>query len=385
MKCAREYCNKLVKEYGGKYCSKECFHRSLREGKSIQRKRITVECASCGKPIEKRPCEVKENNFCDNKCRGQWLSKNNVGENNPGWSDRIEKVCPNCGSVSSVPTYRVRGKDDRNFCDKRCWYEYRKKSGESAGEKHYRYGKKLSKESCEKISNKLKGKKLPQEHRKNIADGHKGEKAYNYCKTEIHCDNCGKPILRVPSTNSDKNFCSMKCRGEWLSKNQTGENSPRYGKSCSEETRQKLRDAWERRRLENKCGYKASSETKRKLRIAAIKRMQKQSKAGERVVPSFNFAGCEYFAKFDKFYKTNGQYATNGGEFHIKELGYFVDYYNPDLKLIMEWDEEYHYKGGKLSKKDLDRQREIELHYSQFLFVRIRESDIIQNNKLYNI
>lgn len=113
--------------------------------------------------------------------------------------------------------------------------------------------------------------------------------------------------------------------------------------------------------------------------------MQKQSKAGEVVVPSFNFTACEFFAQFNKQFGINGQYATNGGEFHIKELGYFVDYFNPDVGIIMEWDEEYHYKKGKLSQKDVERQREIENYFPDFEFLRVRESKITKTNGVYNI
>ena len=386
MKCAREDCNKLVKEYGSKYCSRECYNRSLREGKSIQRKRVTVECASCGKPVEKRPCEVRKHNFCGKECYGQWLSANKVGENSNGWKGRIEKICPNCGSVLSVPGYSIKKKHDRKFCNKECFYEYAKKTEENKGENHPRYGKPVSEETKIKLSLKNKGKKRSDEVRKKLSEGHKGEKAYNYCKTEIPCDNCGKTLMRVPSTTKEHNFCNRKCHSEWASRVMVGPLNSRYGKTWSEEARAKFMESWKKRREDpSYVQKKHTPETKRKQRIAAIKRMQKQSKAGEVVVPSFNFTACEFFAQFDKQFGINGQYATNGGEFHIKELGYFVDYFNPDVGIIMEWDEEYHYKKGKLSQKDVERQREIENYFPDFEFLRVRESKITKTNGVYNI
>ena len=70
----------------------------------------------------------------------------------------------------------------------------------------------------------------------------------------------------------------------------------------------------------------------------------------------------------------NSHYACNGngGEYHIKELGYFPDYINFDLKVIMEWDEKRHFdENGNLKKEDLVRQKEITNHFPDFEFIRI--------------
>jgi len=42
------------------------------------------------------------------------------------------------------------------------------------------------------------------------------------------CDNCGKTVQRAPSHINEKNFCSLGCRGEWMSQNATGRQSPRW-------------------------------------------------------------------------------------------------------------------------------------------------------------
>jgi len=90
--------------------------------------------------------------------------------------------------------------------------------------------------------------------------------------------------------------------------------------------------------------------------------------------PGYNKKACNFFKSFDIENKTQGQYATNGGEYYIKELGYWVDYFNPDLKLIIEWDELRHYDSkGKLKQKDVIRQNEIQTIYSDFEFKRIKE------------
>jgi len=68
----------------------------------------------------------------------------------------------------------------------------------------------------------------------------------------------------------------------------------------------------------------------------------------------------------------------NGGEYHIKELGYWLDGYDKENNVVYEFDEKHHFdKNGNLSEKDITRQQEIELLLG-CKFIRI-------NNKNYPI
>lgn len=79
------------------------------------------------------------------------------------------------------------------------------------------------------------------------------------------------------------------------------------------------------------------------------------------------------------------QYATNGGEYHIKELGYFLDYYNKDKKLVIEWDEKSHYDIiGALRPKDVLREFEIK-DYLGCVFIRIKETDFEEENSIKRV
>lgn len=89
--------------------------------------------------------------------------------------------------------------------------------------------------------------------------------------------------------------------------------------------------------------------------------------------PGYNLKACECFKQFDIDNNTTGQYATNGGEFYIEELGYWIDYINHDLKLIIEWDEKKHFKNGQLREKDIIRQQKIQELYPNYEFKRIKE------------
>lgn len=154
------------------------------------------------------------------------------------------------------------------------------------------------------------------------------------------------------------------------------------GITRSEETREKLRKAWEFRKLipfteetrkkmrEAKKGIKRepfTDEHKKNLRISATKNGQK--------IPNFNKTACLYFDWLNKWNGWNGQHALNGGEKEVN--GYFVDYFEPTLNMVIEWDEEYHYENNKLREKDIRRQKEI-VGELRCTFHRIRGKDILK-------
>ena len=88
----------------------------------------------------------------------------------------------------------------------------------------------------------------------------------------------------------------------------------------------------------------------------------------------YNPRACEFFRCFDIVHGIEGQYATNGGEHFIPKLGYWLDYFNKDVKLIIEWDESHHYlSDGSLRDKDVKRQQSIESYYNDFEFIRIKQ------------
>ncbi len=145
--------------------------------------------------------------------------------------------------------------------------------------------------------------------------------------------------------------------------------SPNKGKKSSLQTKEKLSKA-------QINAYKNNPQLKINKRIARIE----QARANNGIYhPAYNPRSCEYFKSFDEQNNTQGKYAMYGGEeHHIEELGYFPDYINFDLKIIMEWDEEYHYENDILSERDIQRQIEIQKFYPDFEFRRIREKDIIK-------
>lgn len=99
--------------------------------------------------------------------------------------------------------------------------------------------------------------------------------------------------------------------------------------------------------------YIVSEETKEKHRINKIEKMIKN---GVLIWPSYNENACIIFEKLEKYFKWNGFYATKGKE---KRIGRFwVDYYEPNQNIVIEYDEPYHFSSnGKLKPKDIKRQK----------------------------
>jgi hypothetical protein len=129
------------------------------------------------------------------------------------------------------------------------------------------------------------------------------------------------------------------------------------GKIMSEETKLKI--------SQSKSGRPMSELHKKKLRIARISNIKKQF---GQTSPAYNPIGCRAIEEYGKANGFNFQHAENGGEFHIKELGYWVDGYDADRNIVIEFDEPKH---NKTKERDLQRQLEI-IEYLKCKFVRIQ-------------
>ena len=114
-------------------------------------------------------------------------------------------------------------------------------------------------------------------------------------------------------------------------------------------------------------GKPHTSKTKQKIRNSTIKYIT-ESKG--KCVPRYNRDSIRIIENFGKKYNYNFRHAENGGEYYLKELGYFLDAYDKENNIVLEIDEKHHFKNGKLRKKDVVRQKEIE-EYLNCRFIRI--------------
>ena len=204
-----------------------------------------------------------------------------------------------------------------------------------------------SKESREKMSNTRKGIKLSKSHKQKIGESIRNSEKY---KLSIH----SKERSRKLSITGSGRKHSITTRKK-MSLNHAdvgGDNNPFYNKNHS-------------------------LDSKRKMRISFIDRISNARNNGFQISPNYNKNACKYFENLMKLNNCQIQHAMNGGEYYIKELGYFVDGYDKKNNIVYEWDENRHYdKFGNLNSKDVIRENEIKSKLNCKV-IRIKESDII--------
>jgi hypothetical protein len=100
---------------------------------------------------------------------------------------------------------------------------------------------------------------------------------------------------------------------------------------------------------------------------------------GNQIVPSFNKDACDIFDIINKEKGINIKHATNGGEYYIQSLGYWLDGYDKDNNTVYEYDEKHHFdKVGNLIDSDIIRQQEI-INHLNCKFIRIRYDENIKD------
>ena len=235
------------------------------------------------------------------------------------------------------------------------------KSCANTGSNHPSYGKPVSEERKRKMSERMSGsnnprygKPCPDDVKKALREANIGRKPINIEKRK------GKTLEEI------------------------------YGVERAEEIREKARkyprtpESNEKRRkscILAGCGFAnkgrtPSDETRQKMRLSFIEKLQKTN---NKFHPPYNKKACEYF---DKLMEDNKgiyiQHALNGGEFHIEELGFWLDGYDAVNNIAYEFDElKHHYKNGQLLDKDIKRQQLIQEQLG-CSFVRIKETDVIK-------
>lgn len=169
------------------------------------------------------------------------------------------------------------------------------------------------------------------------------EKPHN---VEFHrnCPTCHKTIYyrskcSLLNANQTNAWCSQ-CRN-------SGQNNPFYGKQHTDEHRK----------------YK---------RNGKIKQL-----AHKGIVAGYNPVASQYFQQLNESMNWNGTYAENGGEVII--AGYYVDFYDVQKNIVVEYDEPHHEKPSK-KKLDVIRQNNI-LQVTNGRFFRYSE----KYNKLYEV
>ena len=127
------------------------------------------------------------------------------------------------------------------------------------------------------------------------------------------------------------------------------------------------------RRKENNSFY-GQHHTEKTKQIIGNKNRVRMVANRQNIYPRYSKKACEFFDWLNKNTNFKGQHAKNGKEFHIKELGYFVDYYDSDANIVMEYDEPYHFDSkGNLRERDIKRMKEI-INHLNCGFIRLRNT-----------
>lgn len=89
---------------------------------------------------------------------------------------------------------------------------------------------------------------------------------------------------------------------------------------------------------------------------------------------NYNPKACRFFDELNKKNGWNLQHSLNGGEFRV--YGYFLDAYDSERNIVVEYDEPHHYSfGRKLKSKDCIRQFRIIERLHPTLFLRYDEEE----------
>ncbi len=187
-----------------------------------------------------------------------------------------------------------------------------------------------------------------------------------------NCEICQNEFISW--INNDAKTCSDKCKFEWISlKLSNGQYSnvsqiPTIKEKITEKGRYFSRNipAGENNPM---YGKKHSPQTKRLQRIKRLEELE--SKLG--AYPGYNPESISIIEEYGKKHGYNFQHAENGGEYFIRELGYYVDGYDVEKNVVIEYDEPHHYLAdGSLRPRDVYRQNEIQ-DFLKCHFIRIKK------------
>jgi very-short-patch-repair endonuclease len=215
------------------------------------------------------------------------------------------------------------------LCEYGCKKEakFRFKNGKLCCSSHYK--------KCEFqkniISDYFKGREFSEEHKKKISEAKKGKK-----QSEEHISKLSKVRKGKPTWNKGK----------------------------------KMSKKWKERVKTNFLNKKHTRETRKKMRIKAIERIEKQCLNNEPLTPCIGTVERKFLNKAEKILKTKIH-----RQFPID--GYFIDGYIPELNLAIEFDEEINHID---QNKDLERQKEIQKSLN-CIFFRVKDSNWLNNEK----
>jgi len=171
------------------------------------------------------------------------------------------------------------------------------------------------------------------------------------------CPECGKDIYyKTKKILQRSNRLGKPCKSCVQSASKCGENNPMFGKKHNEKTKAIIKEKRKyqvttdetrdkmsisaKSRLEEYnhwVGRKHSDSTIKKMKLIGANRIH-----DNKWHPSFNIGACKIIDEYGKEHGYNFQHALNGGEYFISELGYWVDGYDKNKNVVIEFYEKAH-------------------------------------------
>jgi len=219
-------------------------------------------------------------------------------------------------------------------------------------------------EARKNMSESHKGKPLSEEHKQKISETLKGSIPWNrsISPSEETKRKISKSLKGKHHSEESKRKMSKSLKGKPFSEEHKKKLSEvKKGIPLSEEHKRKI--------SESKKGKHHSEESKRKMKLFSIKRIEKNKLNGNQLVPLYNPKSIPIIEKYGKANGYNFQHAENGGEYHIPELGYWVDGYDKIRNTVIEY-----YERAHKNKIERDERRKQEIvNYLNCKFIEIRE------------
>lgn len=300
-----------------------------------------------------------------NECNKEFISKKSLSNHLRGGCKTFIKYTKKCSICPNIIQYNslklLNNAIDNNLRCKKC----------------ANIGRIIKQETKDKASTTLKTLYANGELIPNMSGAHSNASRQKMAKTKtnVKLTEEHKNKIKDGINNSEKHKIAMKSteRGDKISK--AFKNIPK-----SEEHKQKMKDNHFDASGKNNTFYnkKHTIESKLKMRLKCLDKLDKLFN-GIKIQPFYNKNACDYFDNLMKEQNCNIQHALNGGEFRIKELGYFLDGYDKENNIAYEWDERRHFNAkGIIKEKDIIRQKEI-IQLLGCKFIRIKEDDVIKN------
>lgn len=187
---------------------------------------------------------------------------------------------------------------------------------------------------------------------------------YKYTTKKI-CEFCNKEFEALKRKTR---FCSIECANRYR--------RPEYFrvcKACEKELTYKSPQSYSYAKKNNtlcsSCSHKIAMNQPDRAKQNRLKRIAELRERFGQSHPNYNPKACKAITEYGRQYGYNFQHAENGGEFYIKELGYWVDGYDREKNVVIEYDEKEHTKPQNRNK-DANRQKEI-VEYLKCKFIRI--------------